>query len=93
METESVRQGIAVIGLGYVVLPLTVAFARGWPVVGFDINIRWIAEVATGRDRNGLVPAEFLRQPCRRFNGDPEAMDVSDAPRPWTMPNARTCIP
>ena len=32
------KQIIAVIGLGYVGLPLAVEFAKKYPVVGFDIN-------------------------------------------------------
>lgn len=41
---------IAVIGLGYVGLPLAVEFAKKFPVVGFDINRKRIAELAEGHD-------------------------------------------
>ncbi len=34
---------IAVIGLGYVGLPLAAAFGEKWPVVGFDINTKRIS--------------------------------------------------
>ncbi|MBC8128694.1 MAG: nucleotide sugar dehydrogenase [Rhizobiaceae bacterium] len=52
---------IAVIGLGYVGLPLAVEFARHHAVVGFDIDTRRIAALADGRDASGEVPAQVLR--------------------------------
>ncbi|MGA0604998.1 nucleotide sugar dehydrogenase [Phenylobacterium sp. VNQ135] len=51
---------IAVIGLGYVGLPLAVAFARGHEVVAFDIDASRIAELSSGRDRTLEVPPEAL---------------------------------
>lgn len=41
---------IAVIGLGYVGLPLAVAFAKRFPVLGFDINFRRVNELEAGID-------------------------------------------
>lgn len=41
---------IAVIGLGYVGLPLAVEFGRKRPVIGFDINPQRISELASGTD-------------------------------------------
>ncbi len=44
---------VAVIGLGYVGLPLALAFARaGRQVVGFDVDARRVADLAAGIDRN-----------------------------------------
>jgi UDP-N-acetyl-D-galactosamine dehydrogenase len=51
---------IAVIGLGYVGLPLAVAFARTRRVIGFDIDPRRIAELGSGRDRTREVDADEL---------------------------------
>lgn len=53
---------IAVIGLGYVGLPLAVEFAKKYPVVGFDINEVRIAELRSGHDRTLEVADENLRQ-------------------------------
>ena len=39
------KQFIAVIGLGYVGLPLAVEFAKKYPVVGFDINKNRVEEL------------------------------------------------
>ena len=41
---------IAVIGLGYVGLPLAVEFGRSRPVIGFDINQKRINELKQGID-------------------------------------------
>lgn len=52
---------IAVIGLGYVGLPLAVAFASEHDVVGFDIDETRVAELTAGLDRTLEVSAENLR--------------------------------
>ena len=41
---------IAVIGLGYVGLPLARLFATKYPVVGFDINLERISQLNAGHD-------------------------------------------
>ena len=52
---------IAVIGLGYVGLPLAVYLARRFPVVGFDINQERVAEISSGRDRTNEVTDEEMK--------------------------------
>ena len=59
LKTEDAR--IAVIGLGYVGLPLAVAFGRYYPTVGFDVNSRRIAELKAGRDETLEVSEEELK--------------------------------
>jgi len=51
---------IAIIGLGYVGLPLAVAFARRYPVIGLDINAARVAELRAGRDSSLEVEPEEL---------------------------------
>jgi UDP-N-acetyl-D-galactosamine dehydrogenase len=51
---------IAVIGLGYVGLPLAVAFGRARPVTGFDISEARIAALGAGRDATREVTADEL---------------------------------
>lgn len=51
---------IAVIGLGYVGLPLAVAFGRQFPVIGFDIDEGRILELASGKDRTHEVEPQDL---------------------------------
>src|SRR3989338_3161192 len=48
LTLESAR--LAVIGLGYVGLPLAVAFGKAMPVVAFDINAARIAALQAGHD-------------------------------------------
>jgi len=57
-KLEAVR--IAIVGLGYVGLPLAVYMARHFPVLGFDIDKSRVAELAGGRDRTReATPEEF----------------------------------
>ena len=52
---------IAVIGLGYVGLPLARLFATKYPVVGFDINQQRIAELKDGIDKTLEIEKELLQ--------------------------------
>lgn len=55
-------RNIGVIGLGYVGLPVAVAFGRaGYRVIGFDINPERIAELRRGQDRTREIDAADLR--------------------------------
>jgi UDP-N-acetyl-D-galactosamine dehydrogenase len=54
------QPSIAVIGLGYVGLPLAVALARRFDVVGLDIDEPRIAELRAGRDRTGEIDPATL---------------------------------
>lgn len=55
-------QKIAVIGLGYVGLPLAVEFGKIRPVIGFDINQRRIDALREGRDSTLEVSGDELRE-------------------------------
>lgn len=57
-EIGSVK--IAVIGLGYVGLPLAVEFSHKYPVLGFDINKERISELGKGYDRTQEVDSAHL---------------------------------
>ncbi|MFZ4809457.1 MAG: nucleotide sugar dehydrogenase [Hyphomicrobiaceae bacterium] len=59
LDLSSVR--IAVIGLGYVGLPLAAYLARKFPVVGFDIDRARVGELKEGHDRTREVTAEEFR--------------------------------
>lgn len=70
---------IAVIGLGYVGLPVATGFGRaGFKVIGFDINSQRIAELTSGFDRTREVSAEDIRASGVAFTsstGDLRAAD------------------
>jgi UDP-N-acetyl-D-galactosamine dehydrogenase len=52
---------IAIIGLGYVGLPLARLFATKYPVIGFDINKARVAEISQGNDSTLEVESEKLK--------------------------------
>ncbi|MEA2455948.1 MAG: UDP-N-acetyl-D-glucosamine dehydrogenase [Thermoleophilaceae bacterium] len=69
---------IGVIGLGYVGLPLVVAFAEaGHDVVGVDVNARVIALLGEGRSHIEDVPDEKLRAISERFHPTPRYADLA----------------
>ncbi len=53
---------IAIIGLGYVGLPLAVAFAKKYPIIGFDINQDRIAQLNEGTDHTLEVSSDELNE-------------------------------
>jgi UDP-N-acetyl-D-glucosamine/UDP-N-acetyl-D-galactosamine dehydrogenase len=72
-------RNIAVIGLGYVGLPVAIAFGRaGAPVVGFDIDAARIAELRAGHDRTREIPADQLLHPTLCYTGDPAQLSRAD---------------
>ena len=70
---------LAVIGLGYVGLPVAVAFAaRGTPVIGFDIDEARIHELKSGLDRTHEVAGADLAHPALRLTSNPREMAKAD---------------
>ncbi len=74
---------IAVIGLGYVGLPLARLFATKYPVVGFDINQKRVAELQSGIDNTLEIEAELLQEvllaaPSKDKNGLYCSFKISD---------------
>src|ERR671918_14051 len=66
---------IAVIGLGYVGLPVAVALGRVFPgTIGFDISASRIAMLREGADRTGEVTADELGQSALTLTTDPAAL-------------------
>ena len=66
---------LAVVGLGYVGLPLAVEFGKHRPVIGFDINARRIDELKRGHDHTLEVDDAELRGAAQlRFTCDREAL-------------------
>jgi len=64
------QERIAVIGLGYVGLPLSVALARKFETAGFDIDPERIEELKSGTDRTREVAAGELRSSSLTLTGD-----------------------
>ncbi len=70
---------VAVIGLGYVGLPLAIHFGKRFETVGFDINSKSIASYNASVDPTGEVARqEFLEANLLAFTADPEKIGAAD---------------
>lgn len=77
-ELKERRAPVAVVGLGYVGLPLAVGLAKHVEVIGFDIQSERIAELKKGHDRTDEVEDVDLQMCQARFTCDPA--ELADAP-------------
>lgn len=62
MQNNNTKKSIAVIGLGYVGLPLARLFATKYPVIGFDINEKRITELKSGIDSTLEITNDQLNE-------------------------------
>lgn len=73
------QRKIAVVGLGYVGLPVVVAFGKsGAPTIGFDIDAKRIEELVRGHDRTREVDKADLAKSSVRFGSDPAILKDAD---------------
>src|SRR5690348_2273086 len=93
---------IAVVGLGYVGLPIALAFARKYPqTVGFDLSARRVESLRQGIDATREVDDVMLRNSTLEATTDPAALEranffvvavptpIDDAHRPDLTPVLR----
>lgn len=73
----SAARKIAVIGLGYVGLPVAVSFGHQHRVIAFDISQQRIAELQAGHDRTNEVDPKDLQAAQLVFTAD--ATDLAEA--------------
>ena len=71
-------RNISVVGLGYVGLPVAVAFGKGARVVGFDIDAGRIEELRRGVDRTREVEPADLAEADVRFTSDPAELRAAN---------------
>lgn len=70
---------IAVVGLGYVGLPLAVEFGKKYPTAGIDLSADKIAAYRNFIDPTGEVPSEHLRAATQlNYHTDPQALSDAD---------------
>ena len=69
---------VAIIGLGYVGLPLTLGFAKGSRSIGFDIDTKKLEQLKNGIDFTGEVTGEDLRGGDVEYTANPEALKDAD---------------
>ena len=70
---------IAIIGLGYVGLPLAVEFAKKYPVVGFDIKQERVDELNQGHDATLEITSEQLQGVLRKESSDAPGLFVTSS--------------
>ena len=71
------EEKIAVVGLGYVGLPLAVCFAEAFDVIGFDINASRVKELSQNFDRTREVEKEQLTSVKIDYTANPEALSTA----------------
>jgi len=77
MNTQN--KTIAVIGLGYVGLPLAVEFGKQRATLGFDINAKRVAELQSGQDHTlECSPADLKVAPHLRYSSQSEDLKVAE---------------
>ena len=70
---------VAVIGLGYVGLPLVVAFGKRTPTIGFDISVSKVESCQRGTDPSRELPDEELALATRAtYTSDAKALGEAD---------------
>ena len=99
---------IAIIGLGYVGLPLAVEFAKKYPVIGFDISNERVNELSTGNDStleisedalmSVLVTSQEILQNGLHLSNDPNSIAACNifiitVPTPTDKNNRPVLIP
>ncbi|NNC84232.1 MAG: nucleotide sugar dehydrogenase [Flavobacteriales bacterium] len=73
-ELKNKEAKLALIGLGYVGLPIALEFARDFSVIGFDINAQRVDLMRQGIDPSNELPAEAFDGCDIHFTADPEEL-------------------
>ncbi|MBP1971491.1 UDP-N-acetyl-D-galactosamine dehydrogenase [Virgibacillus natechei] len=76
-KLQSKEEKIAVIGLGYVGLPLAVEFAKKYKVVGYDVNRDKLDKYLSGVDITDEVGDETVRNTTMEFSSDENDLQAS----------------
>jgi UDP-N-acetyl-D-glucosamine/UDP-N-acetyl-D-galactosamine dehydrogenase len=69
---------VAIVGLGYVGLPIAVAFGKRQPVIGFDVNRAKIEALQNGVDRTGQVSVADLKASRVQYTSEPTDLKAAD---------------
>jgi UDP-N-acetyl-D-glucosamine/UDP-N-acetyl-D-galactosamine dehydrogenase len=75
--SDTLKETVAVVGLGYVGLPVALAMARKFPTIGFDINQKRVDALEAGHDDTGEVEPAELENSRLRFTATPS--DLAEA--------------
>ena len=69
---------IAVVGLGYVGLPLAAAFGKKADVIGFEIHRKKVEQLKSGFDATGELTSEDLKNTSIHYTSDPVELKFAD---------------
>jgi UDP-N-acetyl-D-glucosamine/UDP-N-acetyl-D-galactosamine dehydrogenase len=79
MKKEAAMSTVAVVGLGYVGLPLAVEFGKQLRTIGFDIDPQRVARCRAGVDPSREIPDEEMRRATRaEYSADPACLREAD---------------
>ncbi|MDE5679499.1 MAG: nucleotide sugar dehydrogenase, partial [Lachnospiraceae bacterium] len=73
-DIVSGKEKLSLVGLGYVGMPIAVAFARKIKVIGFDLNEKKIGLYKSGIDPTKEVGEEVIRNTTVEFTADPSCL-------------------
>ncbi len=76
-ELTAKKTKLAVVGLGYVGLPLAVQFAKHYDVIGFDTNEKKVARYKAGVDVTGEAGDAALKETDCMFTAQEEALKAA----------------
>ena len=75
-DFENRKEKIAVVGLGYVGMPLLFHLSKQFKTIGFDINEKRVSELNNGIDITGEL-SDQLTEHCKRRRGRVLTFDIS----------------
>ena len=81
-KVENKEAVVAVIGMGYVGLPLAMGFNRiGFPVIGFDIDQSLVSDLMAGKSRISHFPDRLIKEmiDTERFEATTDITRISEA--------------
>jgi UDP-N-acetyl-D-galactosamine dehydrogenase len=92
MKGGDMNPKIAIIGLGYVGLPLAVSLAKHFSVTGFDVDHQRVKELTSGWDRTKEITKEQLEETTLVISSDPGILEGQDifivaVPTPVSLDN------
>ncbi len=92
------KEKLAVIGLGYVGLPIAVSFAKTVDVIGFDINEKKVNEYKMGKDGTNEVGNDEISKTTIEFTSDEEKLlaakfNIIAVPTPLNSDNTPDLTP
>jgi UDP-N-acetyl-D-glucosamine/UDP-N-acetyl-D-galactosamine dehydrogenase len=74
LEQKHVKERICVVGLGYVGLPVALAFARKFETYGFDVHLEKVTELKRGYDRNHEVSEQELKATTLKMSANTDEL-------------------